>query len=550
MEKEKNGYYSLLWDSKEAFDEWDAAASGRDEDYVADLNLRYLYEEVFRLGRFGEQYNFEKIFLHPCIRPSTVLFRQEILSCIWENATLYKVLVELASNIFEVQRRLGRIRSIKDETGRKIFHLQMLLEFYTDMGDIFERLLLCIPQGTPLWERACGLSESVLGATARQRKVELEAYLALLKAKTPQFFLLNKNEEQTCTNAVFPEGDVLPEQVPTNEDASMTCYDFQERLEEASALFLEDYDFSVAVFQNDLTEFDRKLWEYAVHASPTLLTETNRLFEENRDFSFWPYFLFANESTFYLSCVRFRREYERSGFYFTMPKFEETGWQVQDAYDMTLGVNLFLAGKGFRAVSNDYGFSEEGGRIFLLTGANQGGKTTFLRSVGTLQCLAQIGMFVPARQATLQMVRHIHTLFGKDDADAATVGRFEQELSRMRGILERLSDGDMVLLNEPFTSTQRMVAVLLLARMLPELDRRRCVGGLVTHFHEIFEGLPPGSFFSLTAGVVGEGEDRRRTFRIQRMESYRQSYARDIAVKCGVTYEQLQEVLQQDAGQR
>ena len=60
-------YFSLLWDSRENYEEWLGSGNGRGE-YITDLNLEYLYEEIQRLSGYGEQYDWEKIFLHPCTR--------------------------------------------------------------------------------------------------------------------------------------------------------------------------------------------------------------------------------------------------------------------------------------------------------------------------------------------------------------------------------------------------------------------------------------------------------------------------------------------------
>ena len=212
---------------------------------------------------------------------------------------------------------------------------------------------------------------------------------------------------------------------------------------------------------------------------------------------------------------------------------------------MTLGINLYRNNRGCRVVPNNYSFDEKK-NVFILTGSNQGGKTTFIRSVGLIQCLAQVGMFVPCRRASLKMAEQIHTHFSREDESGASVGRFEQELQRIHEILANMKDGSMILLNETFTSTQRTVAVVLLRRLLQEMDRRHCCGGLVTHFYEVCDGLEGDSFYSLVTEVAGDGESKERTYRIREGESFRYSFAKDIAVKCGVTYEGLMERCGQD----
>ena len=163
------------------------------------------------------------------------------------------------------------------------------------------------------------------------------------------------------------------------------------------------------VYQDmDITCLDQKLMEYTYAQAGETRNEIDIIYEKYRDFDFFPFISLADELVFYLSCIHFRREYEKEGFYFTMPCFGTERTCVKGAYDMLLGVNLFKNGEGCRPVSNDYAF-HRGASWFILTGANQGGKTTFIRSIGLIQCLAQTGMFVPAEEAILKAVGHIHT---------------------------------------------------------------------------------------------------------------------------------------------
>jgi len=517
-------FSSLLWDREEYYEEWLQDKKACDKEYIYDLNLEYLYEEIRRIGGFGDHFDFRDIFLYSCQKSSTVKYRQRIMKRIFENSRLYDCIVELVSCISDVQKKMERVCSTRDKWKKKIFFLQILYEFLCHMGKIHTELKgqIEIP------------AKDIVGREAEEKKRRLHDYLSMLDQNTPGMIVLNKDENQICRSAV-----IWPEKEEEEKEVG-----YFKRLKSAASYFLEDYDDSIRVYQDmDITCLDKRIQEYFFRNQPNLQRNTEELYEACREFDFWPFIRLANELVFYLSCIRFRKRYENEKFYFSVPECrDEADTRVIGAYDMVLGVNLFREGKGFLAVPNDIRFDQEG-RFFLLTGANQGGKTTYIRSIGLVQHLAQIGMFVPARKAVLGMVRHIHTHFSRDDQEGALVGRFEQELERMQKLLKNLDEGDMVLLNETFTSTQRMGAVALLRRLLLEFDRRRCIGGLVTHYHEIMDELGEGSFYSLAAGVEKDGNHMDRTFQIVRMESYHQSFARDIAVKCGVTYEQLLQVL-------
>ena len=549
-----DGYFSLLWESEEAYGEWCRSLHAGDKGYIADLNLKFVYEEVYRAGRFWERYGFEEIFLHPCVSASTVIMRQGIMKQFFRDTLLYEAASEFVDCISTLQKRLERMESpsAKDEKKKMLSALQIRYDFLVSMGRIHDRVSGYLQKKTPLSEGIERLAGFLFDEKAVSEKEQLSDFLSALDRSMPSSLILNKNGTQVCQNIVIdPEG-------------SEEC-EYTERLKACAEPFLGQYDFKIGVYQNtDISHLDKRIQEYLFRQRPQLEGELKGLYQKYGEYNISRFVQAAKELVFYLACVRFVRKYEKAGFFFCMPeigmqKFDMTknctpesdtpacGLQqdselidseVREAYDMTLGINLYRADKGCKIVPNDYRIDEKR-RLFILTGANQGGKTTFVRSMGLIQCMAQIGMFVPCRKASLRLVRQIHTHFSREDESGAVVGRFEQELQRMQEILKSLQDGDMVLLNETFTSTQRATAVILLKQLLSEMNRRRCLGGLVTHFYEVCEGLTGEGFYSLTTEVSGDGEYKERTYRIRDGESSRYSYARDIAVRCGVTYEKL-----------
>lgn len=541
MKKLKNPLVSLLWESEESYREWRERLYTGDKGYIDDLNLKAVYEEIFRVGRFEERYGFEEVFLHPCAEASTVLFRQRIMRQLYRDDALCETALAFVSCVSEAQKNLERVSAIKDAIRKKTFALQARRDFLVKLETIQKETAERVREETALAEGSRRLAAYVSDDRTILEREELDDFLSALEQDVPRHLVLNKNAGQKCRDVVIdPEGKGEK--------------DYTDKLMSGAEPFLGEYDFKIRVYQNtDISCLDKKIQNYIFNRRPELIHDLEALYEKYGEFEISRFVQAAGELVFYLSCIRFVREYERTGYFFCMPEFSASDFsvednsgefrrramdvEVRDAYDMALGINMYRGGKECRVVPNDYGFSENR-RFFILTGANQGGKTTFLRSVGLIQCMAQTGMFVPCRKARLCMVGQVHTHFGKEEERGAAVGRFEQELQRMGKILESLKDGDMVLLNETFTSTQRTAAVTLLKRLLLELDRRKCLGGLVTHFYEISDLLKKEGIFNLTTWPPEDGE---RNFRIREDEGCRYSYARDIAVKCGATYEKLME---------
>ena len=93
-------------------------------------------------------------------------------------------------------------------------------------------------------------------------------------------------------------------------------------------------------------------------------------------------------------------------------------------------------------------------RALIVTGANQGGKSTFLRSLGIAQVLCQAGMYVPAKKYPLHAYEDIFTHFTRREDATMNMGKFEEELKRMEQILRGAKKNTLILLNESFAITK------------------------------------------------------------------------------------------------
>jgi DNA mismatch repair ATPase MutS len=123
------------------------------------------------------------------------------------------------------------------------------------------------------------------------------------------------------------------------------------------------------------------------------------------------------------------------------PSFRTTG-----LYDPCLSLRI----EG-RIVGND--LAADGKALVVVTGANRGGKTTFLRSVGLAQLMMQCGMFVAASSFSASVRQRVFTHFRRDEDRSMAGGKLEEELARMSAAISHISPGCLLLCNEPFAST-------------------------------------------------------------------------------------------------
>lgn len=195
-------------------------------------------------------------------------------------------------------------------------------------------------------------------------------------------------------------------------------------------------------------------------------------------------------------------------------------------------------------ITNEVEFKDDV-MIFVLTGPNRGGKSVITCAIGLAQVMLQLGMFVPATSATISIADGIYTHFPTGADDTIDKGRLGEECARLRDIFQDVTDQSLVLLDESLSSTGSFEASYIAAEVLAGFSRIGCRCLFSTHLHELAAEIdninartaPDGGtrIDSLVAGI----EDGKRSFKIYRMKPDGKSYARDIADKYGLSYENI-----------
>lgn len=195
-------------------------------------------------------------------------------------------------------------------------------------------------------------------------------------------------------------------------------------------------------------------------------------------------------------------------------------------------------------VTNDIEF-DDSAMIYVLTGPNRGGKSVITCAVGLAQVMFQLGMFVPAKDATISIADAIFTHFPTGADDTIDKGRLGEECARLRDIFQGVTENSFVLLDESLSSTGAYEASYIAAEVLAGFSRLGCRCLFSTHLHELAAQIEAinartakdggSTIDTLVAGI----EDGNRSFKIVRMKPDGKSYARDIADKYGLSYENI-----------
>src|SRR4029077_2503232 len=132
---------------------------------------------------------------------------------------------------------------------------------------------------------------------------------------------------------------------------------------------------------------------------------------------------------------------------YTRPEFTDTGELLIVAGRHPV-IEELLRQKGERFVPNDLCLEPGRQQLLLITGPNMGGKSTYLRQAALIVLLAQMGSFVPARQAKLPITDRIFTRIGASDNLARGRSTFLVEMSEVAAILHHATPASLVLLDE------------------------------------------------------------------------------------------------------
>lgn len=253
--------------------------------------------------------------------------------------------------------------------------------------------------------------------------------------------------------------------------------------------------------------------------------------ERRRGFADPTLLRFDREAQFYLAYLELAERLGAGGVPFSYPtvSHERRETVVRAGVDLALAVKL-----GRSPVPNDLSLHGNE-RTLVVTGPNQGGKTTFARMIAQLHYLAALGVPLPARAAQLVLPDDVFSHFAREEDIATLRGRLDDELVRLREIVAHATAESVVVLNEIFASTTLADAVRLGATILRELRDRDCLTVCVTFVDQLAEG----EGVATVVAQVAADDPSRRTFELLRTPADGRAYAFAIAEKYGLSYEWL-----------
>lgn len=521
-------FNSLLWLENSRMQQIDAPV-------VKDLGMTPIYEKLIKMSPLGES-----VIDRICLDEATLTYRQHILSDFMDQPALMADLSESLKEFTVLKHKLhkGDNRATNFYT---LVNLVMMVEATIQcLESLHSHLSYHRVTAEGLLTMRARITETLSSETFRKTKKDLREIRYVFRTIASAELSVNLNQAMRPNEAMVTDVNQVPYRFPM---AFRKVADTLEQDHDFLGRYLQSYNpvFGVGILDWDLLDE----LEYAFRSHRTVLVDFLTSYE-SIDIS--PYMQLLQEITFYHASCALLNQLKSSGFPLCFPSFD-----LQDPSCMVLH-RLYNIRTAFRLIEQHDGDAESHMvyndfhmarrcHDFVLTGANRGGKTTFTQAIGQIRLLAQLGLMVPAASASLGIVDQIFTHFPVQEKETVDLGRLGKECQMFVRLFHQATERSLILMNEAFTGTSYLESLNISLEALRAIQHKGVSLIFNTHLHELAKGPfsedPEVSLEHPVVSLIAGHEQDACTYIIQPGLPLGSSYARDIAEKYGVTFEQL-----------
>jgi len=489
------------------FPDADAAPEAEPQPpFFADLNLDQAVEAIIA-GR--DEYNLASFFHLPLHDVDTVVYRQQIFADLEDDTVA------------------GAVRAFADEMKRTRSYLTLTQKqrWFLDAAAIYRHALVTLTAALEECQLASpgmqALRDYLTGYTGSAPFQQLATDIdAVLDGLDRVRYTLRIKGARVTVSGYHEEAD-------STIEVEDTFARFREQAGESHLMKVSD--------PGSMDHVEARIAQLLARLDPAPFRALEDFCSRHGGFIDDRVARFDREVQFYLAYLEHRARLGRSGLAFCHPTVSETSKDtaVDEGFDLALAGKLVP--EGAAVVTNGFRL-ERRERVLVVTGPNQGGKTTFARMFGQLHYLAALGLPVPARSARLFLPDQIFAHFERQEDIATLRGKLDDELVRMREILDHADSDSVVVINEIFASTTLADAITLGERTLQQIIDRDCLAVCVTFIEEL---ATLGAETVSMVATVEPDDPAKRTFKIVRKPADGRAYAWALADKYGISYQRL-----------
>jgi len=487
----------------------------QEPDFFADLNLDQVLELMTARRK---QYDLKPFFYASLHDAAAVHYRHEVLRDLEQPVVL--------ESVMRFAETTGRMRDYLAQAAKLYYPLQKQA-WFLDAVEIYCEAVCSLAEelgGLDVASRGFrGLRDYLAGYAASERFTSLVAQTKALKEALSEVRYAIRINGARVTVSNY-EGEL----------------DYSAEVEETFAKFKQGAVKSYLAQlpdSADMNHVEAQILDRVARLNPDVFGMLAEYGGRHRDYLDATVGRFDREVQFYLAYLELIRPLKAVGLPFCYPRVSARDKDIaaEETFDLALAAKLVP--RGGTVVGNDF-YLEAPERIFVVTGPNNGGKTTFARTFGQLHFLAGLGLPVPGRSARLFLADRIYTHFEREEDIETLRGKFEDELVRVHEILERATSQSVLVMNESFNSTTLNDALFVGTEVMRRILELGMLGVYVTFVDEI-ASLSEATV-SMVSQIVPE-DPAQRTFKLVRKPADGLAYAAAIAGKYGLTYQRMME---------
>jgi DNA mismatch repair ATPase MutS len=482
-------------------------------DFYTDLNLDQIIETTIS---YKKEFDIKKFFYVPLTDKNSIVYRQEIVKDLQKEKFYLKV-DKFSNKLLDIKKQQDMIKNLEYKEYKNGWFLQMVIMYCEALESFYEVLKsadLC-SQGF------------IRFRTYLQDYLQNEDFLSFKKE-----MMLVKERLDSVVYDVTIDGMIFRVKKYEDED------NYTKEIEKVFSKFEQgDVKPQKCQFDKDrgINHVNAKILEFVSKLYSDIFLQLHKFCQKYENFIDETFLIFANEVEFYISYLEYIEDIKEQGVSFCFPNISEDDKyiQIEEGFDLALAYSLKFDKK--RVVPNDYSLKNQE-RIMVVTGANQGGKSTFARAFGQINYLSKLGLPVPAYSVKLFLIDSIFTHFEKEEDISTLSSKLQEDLIRIHAIFEKATPKSLVILNEIFSSTSLQDAIFLSKKIMNKIDERDLFCVWITFIYKINE--MSSKTVSLTS-VVNDEDISKRTYKIIKKDSDGLAYAQSVAKKYHLSYEQI-----------